>query len=417
MSKVLPAYSHFKPRNIGYVFWRGKRYYLTGAPFGSEASLKLYHDFVRINCGGDREKSPVLVTKPLRDVTLAKLADMYLDHMSKPGRLDKGELDKHRRILEIAVERYGTLLASEFGPVYLADLRDYLATNEFVRRFRNRKGRITRTIRYRLTRTTINHQLGNLKRVFKWAVSRELISADRLTALATVGGLRYQKSEARDNAPRLPVDWSVVEKVLPHLTPVVADMVRFQWHTGCRPQNVCSIKPCEVDTTQEPWVWTPTHHKAKYRGHDLVIFLGPAAQAVLKPYLDRPSKQYCFSPKESVAQRYFTGKPRKNRKPKSDLKHIRDHYTTDTYHQAVTHGIAQQATPRIDQPYRVAKFRAAGLVYWTPHQLRHAKAQMIRDQFGLEAAQAVLGHSSLTATQIYAKKRLDLAKELASKCG
>jgi integrase len=109
--------------------------------------------------------------------------------------------------------------------------------------------------------------------------------------------------------------------------------------------------------------------------------------------------------------------PPANRKPKSDLKHIRDHYTTDTYHPAVTHGIAQQATPRIDPPYRVAKFRAAGLVYWTPHQLRHAKAQMIRDQFGLEAAQAVLGHSSLTATQIYAKKRLDLAKELAAKCG
>ncbi|MFN6206631.1 MAG: hypothetical protein ACK49R_09335 [Planctomycetota bacterium] len=50
----------------------------------------------------------------------------------------------------------------------------------------------------------------------------------------------------------------------------------------------------------------------------------------MKPYLDRPSKQYCFSPKESVAQRYFTGKQRKNRKPKSDLKHIQDHYTTDT---------------------------------------------------------------------------------------
>jgi site-specific recombinase XerC len=42
---------------------------------------------------------------------------------------------------------------------------------------------------------------------------------------------------------------------------------------------------------------------------------------------------------------------------------------------------------------------------------------MIRDQFGLEAAQAILGHSSLTATQIYAKKRLDLAKELAANCG
>jgi hypothetical protein len=42
---------------------------------------------------------------------------------------------------------------------------------------------------------------------------------------------------------------------------------------------------------------------------------------------------------------------------------------------------------------------------------------MIRDQFGLEAAQAVLGHSGLAATQTYAKKRLGLARELAEKCG
>jgi hypothetical protein len=46
-----------------------------------------------------------------------------------------------------------------------------------------------------------------------------------------------------------------------------------------------------------------------------------------------------------------------------------------------------------------------------------ARTQMVRDQFGPEAAQAVLGHSSLTATQIYAKERLDLAKELAAECG
>ena len=43
--------------------------------------------------------------------------------------------------------------------------------------------------------------------------------------------------------------------------------------------------------------------------------------------------------------------------------------------------------------------------------------QTLCDQFGLEAAQAVLGHSSLTATQVYAKKQLDLAKEPATNSG
>jgi hypothetical protein len=122
--------------------------------------------------------------------------------------------------------------------------------------------------------------------------------------------------------------------------------------------------------------------------------------------LDRPAKKFCFSPKESVAERYWTDQPRKNRKPKSDLKHIRDHYTIDTYHQAVTRGISQQATSRVDQRYRISKFRAAGLVYWTPHQLRHAKAHSIRFEWGTGAVQAVPSHSSLNATKINTKKRL-----------
>ncbi len=46
-----------------------------------------------------------------------------------------------------------------------------------------------------------------------------------------------------------------------------------------------------------------------------------------------------------------------------------------------------------------------------------ARAQMVRDQFGPEVAQAVLGHGCLKATEIYAKKRLGLAMELAAKCG
>ena len=41
-------------------------------------------------------------------------------------------------------------------------------------------------------------------------------------------------------------------------------------------------------------------------------------------------------------------------------------------------------------------------------QLRHSAATDIRRQFGIEAAQCVLGHSEIGTTQIYAER--DLAK-------
>ena len=45
---------------------------------------------------------------------------------------------------------------------------------------------------------------------------------------------------------------------------------------------------------------------------------------------------------------------------------------------------------------------------WSPLQLRHTAATMIRSRFGLEASQVVLGHARADVTQLYAER--DLAK-------
>jgi integrase len=41
---------------------------------------------------------------------------------------------------------------------------------------------------------------------------------------------------------------------------------------------------------------------------------------------------------------------------------------------------------------------------WNPHQLRHSAATRIRREFGLDAAQVVLGHRTLAVTQVYAEQ-------------
>jgi site-specific recombinase XerC len=54
---------------------------------------------------------------------------------------------------------------------------------------------------------------------------------------------------------------------------------------------------------------------------------------------------------------------------------------------------------------------------WNPNQLRHSRATVIREQFGVEAAQVVLGHSDPRITQIYAQKNFDLAAKVMQQIG
>ena len=55
---------------------------------------------------------------------------------------------------------------------------------------------------------------------------------------------------------------------------------------------------------------------------------------------------------------------------------------------------------------------------WHPHQLRHAAATRIRHQFGLEAAQIALGHSSALVTDaVYAERDAAKVVEVMKKIG
>ncbi len=75
--------------------------------------------------------------------------------------------------------------------------------------------------------------------------------------------------------PVLPVDDATVEATLPFLSTVVADMIRFQRLTGCRPGEVCGIRPMDVDRSGEVWVYRPASHKTEHHGKERFIFIGP----------------------------------------------------------------------------------------------------------------------------------------------
>jgi integrase len=61
--------------------------------------------------------------------------------------------------------------------------------------------------------------------------------------------------------------------------------------------------------------------------------------------------------------------------------------------------------------------KLAGVPHWHPNQLRHTTATMIRAAYGLESAQAVLGHARADVTQIYAERDAARAAQVIGEIG
>jgi integrase len=54
---------------------------------------------------------------------------------------------------------------------------------------------------------------------------------------------------------------------------------------------------------------------------------------------------------------------------------------------------------------------------WHPHQLRLSTATRLRREFGRDVARAVVGHSSLVVTEVYAELDQAKAAEVTGKIG
>ena len=54
---------------------------------------------------------------------------------------------------------------------------------------------------------------------------------------------------------------------------------------------------------------------------------------------------------------------------------------------------------------------------WSPNRLRHTAATRIREQFGLDGAQAILGHAHARVTEVYGELNIAKATEIARQIG
>jgi integrase len=312
-------------------------------------------------------------------------------HYRAPDGTPTGEADNYRDALRALRQLYGHTVARDFGPLALRAVRDAM-------------------VKAGLSRGVVNARINRLRRMFKWAASFELVPAKVCEALRTVAGLQKGRSEASEGQGIKPVAEDHVTATLPYLPAPVRAMAELQLVSGMRVGEVMVMRAIDLNTTGPVWTYTPAKHKNQHRGMVRVIHLGPQAQAVIRPFLTTNLEAYLFSPRAATAARNAAARAKRKtrrtpsqlaRKPKANPKRAPGaRYRRHSYRQAVRRAC-----------------KKANVTAWNPLQLRHTAATAIRARYGLEAAKAILGHTKVETSQLYAEHDLGRAEEIMREIG
>lgn len=421
-----PSYRHHKARNCAVVTIHGKDHYL--GDYDSDASWEKYHRLMA-------ELHPKVKEPTLPPQTVA--APMSLNELMLRYFTEKVEVDYRKngeptseqnniaQALGFLQRLYGSTPAVEFGPKRLKAIRQVMIEHPIVRKVKVKEPEPDavrfedRVIEHGLARRHINKQIARIKRFFAWAVEEELLPPSVHEALIRVRGLRKNKTLARERKRIRPVAYAAVDAVLPHVQPTVRAMIQVHRLCGCRPQDVVAMRRMDIDTSEAIWEYRPERYKTEHHNDeddpdlDRVIFLGPRAQEILKPFFTADPSAYLFSPELSEQQRNAEKRQRRQsplwpshvqhqeaKKNRRQRPAHRDRYDVTSYRRAIRRGCEK-----------------AGIPSWHPNQLRHSRLTEIRKRYGLEASKACAGHKEIGVTQHYADQDFGQARQVMAEIG
>lgn len=370
----------------------GRRVYL--GRFDDPASRQRYHTLLAEWIANGR-RAPI---EAADDLTVCELCDRFLPYADGYYRRPDGsattEPGSYRQAIAKLTTLYGREPAADFSPRKLETVRASMIGLGWCRRH-------------------VNGQVSRIRRLFRWAVSQELVEPHVYGALSAVDGLKRGRSTVRESEPVTPVPDAHIEAVRPFVSRHVWGLIQFQLLTGCRPGEACALRLADVDCTRSVWVYAPRTHKTSHHGHARRIAIGPRAQAVLRPFMaGRALDAPIFSPIEAEAERRADLHAKRvtpaghgneigtNRKPRPE-REPGEAYTRDSYRRAIQRACVD-----------------AGVPSWHPHQLRHNCATRLREAFGLDIAQTALGHRvGSLVTESYAAASFSRVEKAIARVG
>lgn len=262
------------------------------------------------------------------------------------------------------------------------------------------------------SRGYVNRQADRIVELFRWAVEEEYISAGVHQTLSVIRRLRKGETSAPESRKVRPVAIEHVNAVKPHVSRQVWAMIQIQLLTAARVGEIIGLRPRDIERTDKVWSSNLDKHKTEHLGRERIIYFGPRAQDVLRPFLLRSDCDPMFSPIESEKER------------RDELSDART--TPLSCGNVVGSNVVRRCQRQPGPVYTAASYRRAieracrraGVPTWHPRRLRKTAATEIRREFNLESAQAVLGHSSAAITDaVYADRDMRQAVRVARKIG
>ena len=363
-----PTYQRHKPSGRARVRLFGRDVWL--GRYGSEESYAAYQRALE-----QWRRGPEAKPATGASLRVGELIDRYLEHAAgwytKAGR-PTTELSLIRSALGVLRDLFGALRVAECSPGRLTEVRDAMLAGRWCRSVGNR-------------------QFQRVKAMLRWGVSVELVNSAVYEAARTVHGLPAGRRPSDGSAPRESegvglVSLEVASAAWERASPIVEAISRLQWLTGARSGEIVGLRGVRLQMGEQEWIATIPGHKSAHRGKRRVLVFGPRAQEILRPYL------------------------------KADLTALIFPITVGGYRRAIARA-CDRAWPAPADLDDAARKQWRKDHRWHPHQLRHTRATEIAAKYGKQAARAVLGHTSLNTTQIYAEDDLGRAVSVMREVG
>ena len=395
MSRPKNAVPKIRPHSSGQarVTIEGRDYLLGkfGTPEAEEAYRRLLAQWLaKEGTFALKDDEPVTIAEVVAGYWL--FAETYYGWDKNPHRGDAANTKATTGILD---SLYGSTFAKDFGPLDLRAVQGEM-------------------VRLGWCRNMVNHEIGRVKRVFRWAVQEEMISASVWAALLAFSGLKKGKTGARESAPVKPVTANDVEAAKKYLRPALCSVIDFILLTACRPNEACLLRPLDIDRSNPGcWLFRLANHKTEIHEHERIILIGPRAQQLLAPLLEECAPgTFVFSPRREEERRNRQRQDERkspmtpSQQARAERARLRfrvrmprERYTTNALCRAI-HRACEKA----------------GIIVWGPNRLRHTRATELRPH-GLDIVGTILGHKKLETTQIYSEKNLAAAMEVVAKVG
>ena len=262
-----PKYRLHKGSGQALVQINGERIYL--GKYGTEESKEKYRRHVaEFLAGGIKPKADAQGSPRLASTIKVKEMILAFWQRAKRRYVKNGqptsEIHSFRTALRPVRHLYGGEPVTSFGPLALVACRQKL-------------------IEAGICRKRINQHVGRIRSVFKWGVAREMVPETVWRALCAVEGLRM--GEAPETEPVKPVPEDRIVAIQPHVTPQVWAMMNLQLWSGCRPGEACVMRTIDINTQGAIWEYRPHSHKGQHHQKERVVYLGPHAQEVIRPWL------------------------------------------------------------------------------------------------------------------------------------